>query len=86
VVTDKPEKTKRPRGGRRTNRRKPRPLSPERRLAYGIAELAEMLGWSRQSIWRRIKKGQIRTTALGPREVITLGELRRLGILQQEAE
>jgi hypothetical protein len=85
-VSSTTQKTPRPKGGKRNNRRKPRPLNPKRRLAFGIAETAELLGWSRQSVWRRIKKGQIRTTPLGPREVITAEELRRLGLLEQEAE
>jgi predicted DNA-binding transcriptional regulator AlpA len=84
-VARKPQSPK-PCGG---NQRKPKQQrKPERqlRLAYGIVELASMLGWSRTSVWRRIKKGEIKITKLGSRAVVTAGELRRLGLLEGEAE
>jgi hypothetical protein len=78
----KAEKVPKPKGGARNTKRKPRNLSPDRRIAYSVGEVSEMTGWSRQTIWRRVRAGKINLSKIG---LISKHELRRLGLLPGEA-
>jgi predicted DNA-binding transcriptional regulator AlpA len=55
--------------------RQPRPKLP--RIGFRVVEVAEMLGESRATTYRRVKDGMIRRNELG---LITPEELRRLGL------
>jgi hypothetical protein len=56
--------------------RQPRPKLP--RIGYRVVEVAEMLGESRATTYRKVKRGFIRRTE--PLGLITPDELRRLGL------
>lgn len=59
----------------------PRPIEPPaERLGYRPVELARLLGYSRQTLWRRIRAGQIHVNAMG---VVTVPELKRLKLLEE---
>jgi hypothetical protein len=60
---------------KRSRNRQPRPKLP--RIGYRIVEVAQMLGESRSTTFRRVKGGAIRRNKLG---LITPDELRRLGL------
>jgi hypothetical protein len=55
--------------------RQPRPKLP--RIGYRVVEVAQMLGESRATTYRKVKNGLIHRTGLG---FITPDELRRLGL------
>lgn len=61
----------------------PQPITPEPRLGFRIGELAEKIGVCRTTIWRSVKRGDIRTVHVGPTAIITVDELRRIGLLQE---
>jgi excisionase family DNA binding protein len=63
---------------KRKYERKPRKLDPESRLSFSISEWSELLGTSRQTTWRAIKKGQIRTVDVAGRKRIPASERTRL--------
>jgi excisionase family DNA binding protein len=48
------------------------------RLSFGIQEWADLLGVSRQTVWRSIGRGEIRTVMIGRRKRIPASEKRRL--------
>jgi hypothetical protein len=60
---------------KKERKRQPRPKLP--RIAYRVVQVAEMLGESRATTYRRVKAGTIHRNELG---LITLDELRRLGL------
>ena len=69
---------------RKYERRRPRKLDPEQRLSYSISEWSDLLGVSRQTTWRAIKQGQIRTVDVAGRKRIPASERARLLTVQTE--
>lgn len=55
--------------------------NPER-LGFRVVELGKSIGLSRTSIWRMIKRGDIKTARFGPTTIIPITELVRLGLLE----
>jgi excisionase family DNA binding protein len=72
-----------PSSKRKRSTRKPRPAPA--RVAYSIPEWAKMLGVVRQTVWRQIKAGQLRTTRVGDREMVLASELVRLNLIDESA-
>jgi hypothetical protein len=52
------------------------------RLGYTVPALADALGEHPATIWRRIRKGEIKVTEVGQRKIIGAPELRRLGLIE----
>ena len=50
----------------------------ENRVAFSVAELAELLGISKQHIWNSIRNGDIKKTKLGRRTLIHKSEVDKL--------
>ena len=50
----------------------------ENRVAFSVAELAELLGISKQHIWNSICNGDIKKTKLGRRTLIHKSEVDKL--------
>ena len=50
----------------------------ENRVAFSVAELAELLGISKQHIWNSIRNGDIKKTKLGRRTLIHKSEVEKL--------
>jgi excisionase family DNA binding protein len=67
---------------KRKRNRQPRPKLP--RLGYRVVEVAEMLGESRATTYRKVKAGDIRAIHIGPSTIIPVNELHRLGLLRGE--
>jgi excisionase family DNA binding protein len=51
-----------------------RPAAP-RRTAYSAQEAAQMLGLSESSIWRAIRRGQLKATKIGGRTLIAAHQI-----------
>jgi len=50
---------------------------PEHRIAYSVAEVADLVGCSRGLIYRLAREGTLRTSRIGRRTVIRVAELDR---------
>jgi hypothetical protein len=80
------EKNQRPTPNRPArNERRPRSKTQtEPRIAYSIAEWARMIGATRQTVWRYIRDGQLRTVIVGNRKMIPASELARLKLVEPQ--
>lgn len=50
----------------------------EPRLAYGVSELAGLIGVSKKAVYDRVKSGEIRSGRLGKKILIPAEEVERL--------
>jgi excisionase family DNA binding protein len=58
-------------------RRKPR--EPEKRIAYKVGEVAEMLGCNRKTVWRWLQKGILREVPIpGGHRLVDVRSLEKL--------
>ncbi|RIH83496.1 DNA binding domain, excisionase family [Meiothermus luteus] len=56
------------------------------KIAYGPKELASLLGVHPNTVFRLIRRGELRAVKLGHRTVIPRAELERLGLLPDGSE
>jgi predicted DNA-binding transcriptional regulator AlpA len=60
----------------------PTPRKRAPRTHFSIPEIAQMLGVDRSAIWRKRKAGKIRTEEIMGRQLVSVAEMRRIGLLK----
>lgn len=53
------------------------------RLAWRLAEWMELTGTSRQTVWRQIKRGDLRVVYIGAMPMVPRAEAVRLGFIKK---